>query len=62
MGLTFELLGPERAGEVLFDLYDESRPAWGGETSGKFFEGKDRDCVCISHGVMLWQIVVGMEI
>ena len=30
--------------------------------SGESSEGKDRDCVRISRGVSLWQIVVGAEI
>ena len=65
-GPALELLGPGGLEEhFLTRISSAGKESWyarGGETSGAFSEGKDRDCGCISHVVTWWQIMVGMEI
>ena len=65
-GPALKLLGPggleERFLTRISSAGKESWYARGGETSGAFSEGKDRDCGRISHDVTWWRIVAGAEI
>jgi len=65
-GPGLELLGPGGPEErFLTHIPFAGKESWsirGGETSDAPSEGKDRDCGCISHDVMWWCIMAGIEI
>ena len=65
-GPALELLGPGGPEEHFLthisSASKESWSAWEGKMSDASSEEKDRDCRRISHDMMWWRIVVGLEI